>query len=195
MSGMWLQDVDSLSSGNSRLLMIFVGVVALSMLTQAIVFVVAAVGAAKTRKRVLAIAEEIRLKTVPVMDSTYNFIHELHPKIHVLTDNLVETSHIVRRKAQEVDATVSDVNQRTRAQAARVDDMFTSVLNTTAGIASTIQKGVQVPVREFSGLVNGLKAGLDVLVGRTKGLGSNARREHNNYSGTARDYRDDDIGV
>jgi len=195
MSGMWLQDVDSLSSGNSRLLMIFVGVVALSMLVQAIVFVVAAIGAAKTGNRLLAIAEEVRLKALPVIDSTHNFIHELQPKMHVLADNLVETSHIVKKKAQEVDATVSDVNQRTRAQAARVDDMFTSVLNTTADIASTIQKGVQVPVREFSGLVNGLKAGLDVLVGRTKGFGSNARREPNNYSGTARDYRDDDIGV
>ena len=195
MSGMWLQDVDSLSSGNSRLLMIFVGVVALSMLTQAIVFVVAAIGAAKARNRVLAIAEEVRLKTLPVIDSTYNFVHELHPKMNVLVDNLVETSHIVRSKAQEVDATVSDVNQRTRAQAERVDGMVTSVLNSTAGIASTIQKGVQIPVREFTGLVNGLKAGLDVLVGRTKGFGSHARREHNNYSGAARDYRDDDIGV
>ena len=36
MSGMWLQDADSLSSGNSRLLMIFVGMVAVAMLVQAI---------------------------------------------------------------------------------------------------------------------------------------------------------------
>lgn len=166
---MWLQEADdSISSGNSRWLMFFVAMVAVAMLTQAIVFVIAAVGAAKARKRVIAIAEEVRLKALPLIDKAHGLVHELQPKINVITDNLVETSHIVRAKAQEIDSTVSDVNQKTRAQAARMDDMVTSVLNTTAHVASTIQKGVQIPVREFSGLMNGLKAGLDVLVGRSK---------------------------
>ena len=121
------------------------------------------------------------------------------PTRKVITDNLVETSHIVRTKAQEFDSTVSDVNQKTRAQAARVDDMVTSVLNTTAHVASTIQKGVQIPVREFSGLMNGLKAGLDVLVGRSK----SAPRSHDTTipfeRGAARPFgygvKDDDIGL
>ena len=122
----------------------------------------------------------------------------------MITDNLVETSHIVRAKAQEFDSTVSDVNEKTRAQAARVDDMVTSVLNTTSHVASTIQKGVQIPVREFSGLMNGLKAGLDVLVGRSKSATPNHEpRSHDSTipfeRGAARTYgygvKDDDIGV
>jgi hypothetical protein len=72
----------------------------------------------------------------------------------------------VRSKAQEFDSTITDVNERARAQTARVDEMVSAVLDTTSGIASTIQKGVQVPVREFHGIMNGLKAGIDVLVGR-----------------------------
>ncbi len=36
---------------------------------------------------------------------------------------------------------MSDVNPKTRAQAARVDGMVTSVLNTTAGLLRTLQKG------------------------------------------------------
>ncbi len=63
------------------------------------------------------------------------------------------------------------MNAKTRAQAARVDGMVTSVLNTTAEISDTLQQAVKVPVREFTGLVNGFKAGLDVLVGRAKGFG------------------------
>jgi hypothetical protein len=89
--------------------------------------------------------------------------------VKIITENLVETSHVVRAKAQEVDVTLTDVNERTRAQAARVDGMVSSVLTTISDIASSIQKGVQVPVREFQGLVNGFKAGVDVLVGRAKG--------------------------
>jgi len=167
--GMWLQDPDSLSSGNSRLLMIFVGLVALAMLIQAIVFVVFAVLAAKTQKKLMAITEELRVKAGPVIDAAQDIARDAVPKVKIITENLVETSHVVRAKAQEVDVTLTDVNERTRAQAARVDGMVSSVLTTTADIASSIQKGVQVPVREFQGLVNGFKAGVDVLVGRAKG--------------------------
>ena len=95
-------------------------------------------------------------------------IEDVTPKIKIITENLVETSHLVRGKAQELDTTVTDVNLKARAQAARVDGMVTSVLNTTADVGSSIHKAVQFPVRELNGLVNGLKAGLDVLVGRRK---------------------------
>jgi methyl-accepting chemotaxis protein len=164
--GMWLQDADSLSSGNSRLLMIFVGLVALAMLTQTVVVVIAAVGAIKAKKHLMQVADEVRSKTLPLVDRAQATLLDLQPKVRIIADNVVETSHVVRSKAQEFDSTFADVNQRARAQTARVDDMVTSVLDTTSGIASSIQKGVQVPVREFQGIMNGLKAGIDVLVGR-----------------------------
>jgi hypothetical protein len=172
MSGMWLQDPDSLSSGNSRLLMIFVAMVAIAMVAQAIALIIMAIGAAKARKRGLEIAEEIRVKMLPIITGTHELIRDNAPKVKIITENFVEASHVIRSKAQEFDVTASDLNAKTRAQAARVDGMVTSVLNTTAEISESIQKGIKIPVREVSGVVNGLKAGLDVLVGRAKGFGS-----------------------
>jgi hypothetical protein len=171
MSGMWLQDAGSLSSGNSRLLLIFVGMVAVGMVVQAIAVIVMAAGAAKASKRALDIAEEMRDKIMPVVATTHEILRDSGPKVKIITENLVETSHIVRSKAAEFDATASDLNMKTRAQAARVDGMVTSVLNTTADISETLQRAVKVPVREIAGLVNGFKAGLDVLVGRAKEFG------------------------
>ena len=171
MSGMWLQDADSLSSGNTKLLIIFVGVAAFSMLAQAAALIVIAVGAAKARKRGLEIAEEVREKFMPVVAGTHDIIRDVAPKVKIITENLVEKSHMVRSKAADFDATASELNMKTRAQAARVDGMVTSVLNTTAEISETLQRAVKVPVREFTGLVNGFKAGVDVLVGRAKGFG------------------------
>lgn len=166
---MWLEDPGSISSGNSRLLMFFVAMVAFAMVAQAIVVIAAAIGAAKARKQLLSIAEEVRSKALPVIEGAQGMVQELQPKFRVLTDNLVETSHLVRSKAAELDSTLSEVNHRALAQTARVDDMVTSVLDTTAGIANTLQKSVTVPVREFHGLMNGIKAGIDVLVnGRKK---------------------------
>ena len=172
LSGMWLQDADSISSGNSKLLMIFVGMVAAALIVQAIALVVMAVGAAKARHRVLAIAEEVRAKAMPALESTQDFIANTAPKMITLAENLVETSNVFRNKAAEFDATLSDVNTRARAQAARADNIVTTVLTGTAEAVNAIQAGISVPVREFNGLMNGLKAGLDVLMGRARKFGS-----------------------
>jgi hypothetical protein len=177
MSGMWLQDPGSLSSGNSRWLMIFVGMVAVAMFVQMIAVIVIAVGAAKASKKGLEIAEELRTKLGPILDTTHGVIQDSAPKVKIITENLVETSHVVRSKAREFDVTASDLNMRTRAQAARVDGMVTAVLNTTAEISESLQRAVKVPVREFAGLINGFKAGVDVLVGRAKGFGRGRDRE------------------
>jgi hypothetical protein len=171
LSGMWLQDPDSLSSGNSRLLMVFVAMVAIALVVQAIALIIMAIGAGKARKRGLEIAEELRSKVLPIISSTHDLVRENAPKIKIITENFVETSHVIRSKAQEFDLTASDLNAKTRAQAARVDGIVTSALNTTAEISDTIQRGIKIPVREVSGLLNGLKAGLDVLAGRTKTFG------------------------
>jgi methyl-accepting chemotaxis protein len=171
MSGMWLQEPEVITPANTKLLVIFVGIVAFSMLVQACALIAVAVGAAKARKRGLEIAEELREKVMPLIANTHDIIRDSGPKVKVITENLVETSHVVRSKAAEFDVTASDLNAKARAQAARVDGMVTGVLNTTSEISNTLQRAVQVPVREFTGLVNGFKAGLDVLVGRAKGFG------------------------
>jgi hypothetical protein len=178
MSGMWLQDAGSTwSDSPTLLLIIFVGLVALALIVQAIALVVMAVGAAKARKRVLAIAEEVRAKAMPVLDSTADFIKNTAPKMISLAENLVETSNVVRNKATEFDATLSEVNNRARVQAARADDIVTTILTGTAEVVGAVQNGIRVPVREFNGLVNGLKAGLDVLMGRSKSFGSSRTRQ------------------
>lgn len=171
MSGMWLQDAGSLSSGNSRWLVIFVGVIAAALIAQAIAVAVVALGALKAGKRALDIVDDMRTKLMPMVESTHEMLQDARPKVKIITENLVETSHVVRSKAQEFDVTASELNAKTRAQAARVDGMVTSVLNTTADLSETLQRAVKVPVREFAGLVNGFKAGLDVLVGRAKEFG------------------------
>ena len=148
----------------------FVGMVAVAMVVQAVAVIVMAVGAAKASKRGLEIAEEMRTKIVPVLDTTQSVFHDAAPKVKIITENLVETSHMVRNKAQEFDATASELNMKTRAQAARVDGMVTSVLNTTAEISATLQRAVKVPVREFTGLVNGFKAGRGSSGGAGEGV-------------------------
>src|SRR5260370_3118653 len=94
MSGMWLQDPDSLASGNTKLLIVFVGMVAIAMVAQAVALIIMAIGAGKARKRGLEIAEEVREKLMPVISGTHDILRDAGPKVKIITENLVETSHV-----------------------------------------------------------------------------------------------------
>jgi methyl-accepting chemotaxis protein len=172
---MWLQQGETISTGNSTLLMIFIGIVALGSLVQTVVLVAMGIGAAKARKEVLGILHEVRGKAMPLIQNTQEIVKDLTPKIKSISENLVESTQTVRNKVTEIDATITDVNGKTRAQVDRVNGMVTSTLNATADLAASVHHGIRVPVREVVGVVNGLKAGLDVLVGRTTRFDSDGR--------------------
>jgi hypothetical protein len=169
-------ETDSISAGNTRLLMIFVGIVALAMLSQAIIFAFMALGAKRTQARVLVIAEELRARAIPILDTAEDLIKETVPKVKTITENLLETSHIVRAKAQEFDVTLTEANRRAKAQIVRVDGMVETALTATGALAEMIHQGVRKPVLEISGLMNGVKAGLNVLLSKSKSFGSFSRR-------------------
>ena len=170
---------DSISAGNTRLLMIFIGIIALAMLSQAIIFGFMAAGAKRTQTRLLAIAEEVRGRALPILDTADDLLRETAPKIKTITANLLETSHVVRSKAHELDATLTEANQRAKAQMARVDGMVANGLNATGALVEMIHQGVRKPVLEISGLVNGFKAGLDVLLSKSKHFGAFSRGNRN----------------
>lgn len=171
MTAMWdgLQN-DSISSGNTRWLMFFVGLVAVSMFAQAVVVIVAAIGAAKTQKRVLAIAEELRERATPILNTAESLVRETVPKFRTISDNLVESSEVLKAKAREIDATLTDANRKTRAQVARVDGMISTGLTAAGSIADMVHKGIRTPIIEAVGVMNGFKAGLDVLLSKSKGF-------------------------
>ena len=179
MLNMWVDDPGALSSGNSRLLMIFVGIVAFCFLVQAIVWVGLAVGAMKLSKKVMGITDDLHRRALPIIGSAEHLLQETAPKIRVVTDNIVETSHLVRNKVTEFDATLSDANKtfvdannKTRAQVARVDGMVSSALTRTASLGDMIHDSIRTPVKQVAGVVSGLKVGLDVLLGKGKPNGS-----------------------
>lgn len=169
LSGIWLQERVVTSNDSTTWLMVFVGLVALALIVQAIALIVMAVGAAKARKRGLAILSEIRDKSMPAIDAAQTFIAASAPKILTLAENLSETSTIVRKKAAEFDVTLSDLNSKARAQTQKADDIASTVLSGASDIVNAVQYGIRVPVREFNGLMNALKAGIDVLVGKPRG--------------------------
>ena len=180
MLGVWFQDPGSLSSGNSRLLMIFVGLVALAMLVQAAVVLALGIGAMKAQKKLMAVVDDLKKKAAPAIATAEDMIRDTVPKVKVITSNLVETSHMVRNKVHEFEGTLttanakfkeatetfSEANLKTRGQVSRVDGMITSALTATANLGATIHQGIKAPVNQVAGVIAGLNTGIDVLMSK-----------------------------
>ncbi|MFZ0761520.1 MAG: hypothetical protein WAM69_16350, partial [Candidatus Sulfotelmatobacter sp.] len=77
------------------------------------------------------------------------------------------------------DATVNDVVDRARLQIIRTDELLTRTLDRVEETSDMVHKTVVSPVRQFSGLIQGLTAGFEFLLGnqrRRNGGNREARR-------------------
>jgi methyl-accepting chemotaxis protein len=145
------------------LLLIFVAVAAISILMQAGFTIAIFIGARKTQKKMLGLADDVRLHALPAIIASRDLIQDITPKLKTITDNLTAMSTTVRAKTEKVGGLVGDVTDRAQAQASRVDNMVKGTLDHLTIAVQAIEHGVQRPVRQVSGILNGLRAGVDVL--------------------------------
>jgi hypothetical protein len=69
----------------------------------------------------------------------------------------------LRSQAEHINKTVAHVADIAQAQAERVDVMATTVLDGVTHATAAVQHGIATPLKQVSGVLNGLRAGLDVL--------------------------------
>lgn len=171
---------DSLSGENTHLLMIFVGIAAFALFAQACVMLALAIGAAKIQKKLMGHIESINAKLLPIMDKSNVIMADMTPQLKdiavrakVISGHVEEISAAVRDKVNEFGPTISaanqtineatatarDANARTRGQVHRVDTMVSGVLDAVTEFGRAIESGIKTPVREVSGIVEGLKTG------------------------------------
>ena len=196
------QAQDSINSGNSKLLMFFVGMAAVALLAVAATVVVIGVALLKLRQDLMAHFIEIKGKTMPLIASSHSLVNDLTPQIkeiaakvnvisgHIegITAHAEQIAELAKEKAHEFSPTISaanqtvneanntvrDANQKARAQVGRVNGMVTSALDATVRLGVAIEKGISVPGREIAGVVSGLKVGLDTLLSGARAFGSGA---------------------
>jgi len=159
------QTADTGAPVSSKLFMIFVGVVSVSVLFQTIAMIAMAVGAAKAQKQFLRIAEEMRAKSLPVLEISRSMLEDTAPKLRVITDNITETTFLLRDQAHRLDHLVKNTVETVGIQVERADEMVSATLDGVQEITTTMQRAVMVPVKQIAGLMNGLKAAVEKLTG------------------------------
>jgi methyl-accepting chemotaxis protein len=152
-------------------LIFFIGVVAFSLLVNALVTMGATIATMKTLKEVKELAHDVHSKLLPIMQKTTDVVDDLAPKIRTISENATQISYTVREKVDlvgetvtQVNRTVNEANQRTRGQVDHVDRMVTEALVATEEITHTVAHGIRIPIKQVAGMIAGLRVGIDTLV-------------------------------
>jgi len=133
----------------------------------------------KSSARMEALAVEVKTRALPTIETAQAILTELRPKLTVIVDNLTETSHSIRSQVERMDVTVDDVVDRARLQIIRADELLSRTIDRVEETSEMVHKTVVSPVRQFSGLIQGVTAGIEFLLGnrsRRNGGSREARR-------------------
>jgi hypothetical protein len=162
-----------------NLTVVFIAVTAAAVLLQAGILAALYLAMRKSSARMEALAVEVKTKALPTIETAQAILTELRPKLTVIADNLTETTHSVRSQVERVDATVSDAVDRARLQVIRTDELLSRTLDRVEETSDMVHQTVVSPVRQFSGLIQGVTAGIEFLLGgrgRRNGRNREARR-------------------
>jgi methyl-accepting chemotaxis protein len=151
---------------------VFVGVTAAAVVLQALILVAMYLALRRTSTRIDALSTEVSAKVLPTAELAHSMLVDLRPKIEAAVTNVSETTTMVRSQMQRLDATVNDAIDRARLQVIRADELVNRTLDQVEETAEIVHDTVVSPVRQLSGLIHGLSAGISALLGRRRGPGN-----------------------
>jgi len=158
---------------------LFILLTGIAVMLQAGILLAMYVAMRKTSARLEALATEVKSKVLPTVEQAQTMLTDLRPRLQVIAANLEETTSAVRSQVQRVDATVNDVVDRARLQVIRADELLSRTLDRVEQTSDMVHKTVISPVRQLSGLMQGITVALEFLLsgrGRRNGGQREERR-------------------
>jgi hypothetical protein len=144
---------------------IFIGFTAAAVVIQAGILVAMYLAVRQSAARMESLAAEVKTKVLPAAEITYSMLVEFRPHLQTLITNVSESSTMIRTQMERLDATISDAIDRTRLQVIRADELLNRTLDRVESTTDLVHKTVVSPVRQLSGLIQGVTAGLEFLIG------------------------------
>jgi methyl-accepting chemotaxis protein len=148
-----------------NLLTISIAVTMAAVVIQAFILIAMYLALRKTSERMEALATEVKTKVLPTAEIAHSMLIELRPKIEIAINNVSESTTLVRSQMERLDATVSDVIDRARLQVIRADELLSRTIDRVEETTDMVHKTVISPVRQLSGVLQGVTAALEFLMG------------------------------
>lgn len=142
---------------------VFVALTGIAVLLQAGVLLAMYIAMRKSTQQFEQLTNDVKTKMMPTVELAQEMITALRPKVETIVDNMAETTTTLRSEVRRMDATVNDVIDRARLQVIRADELMSRTLDRVEQTSDIVHKTVVSPVRQISGLVQGITVGLEFL--------------------------------
>ena len=153
---------------DDNLLRVFIALTAFAVVVQAGILVALYLAVRKSAARMEALATEVTSKALPTLETAQSMLIELRPKIETLATNAAESTTILRVQLGRLDATLSDILDRTRLQVIRADELLNRTMDKVEDTTEIVHKTVVSPLRHVSGLVNAISTGVETFFGQKR---------------------------
>ena len=150
-------------NNETTLLVIFVGLTAAALVTQAIVTLVAFLAMRKTIMSLHEDVQELRTTAMPVLVKSRETLDRVAPKIESVATDVADVARILRQQTIEFQSVAGEILERVHRQTSRVDNMFTEVVDGVERASNVVVDSVTKPVRQLTAMLAGVKAFLTVI--------------------------------
>lgn len=153
---------------DNTLLTVFIAVTAIAVLLQMAILAGMFVAVRKTSAKVESLAEEVKTKVLPTAELAHSMMVDLRPKIETVAENVSVSTTMMRAQLERIDATLTDIVDRTRLQVIRADEFVNNTMDKLEETREAVQRTVVSPVRQISGLMHGVTAGVEAFFSRKR---------------------------
>ena len=121
--------------------------------------------------RVQSLAKQVESRALPAMEAVQALVVDSRPKLESIIDNVAVTTGTLRGQVERLDVTLNDIVDRARLQVIRADELVTRTIDRVEETTEIVQHTVVSPVRQVSGLLQGLNAAFGSFFGRRRRAG------------------------
>jgi uncharacterized protein YoxC len=148
---------------DNTIITIFVVIAAVAIVLQTVILFVLYKALRQSSEKVEGIATRLEQQASPVLTTAAAILDDAQPKIAEITTNLAESSASIRANVAQVGMATSEISERLRMQAARMDDFILNAAHKIEATSDLLQDKVFTPMRRVRAIVTALNAGLSFL--------------------------------
>lgn len=142
---------------------VFIALTAAAIALQALVLLGIFLSLRETSSKVDALTTEMRTRALPAVEAAQSLITTSAPRLEAIVSDVHTTTSLVRGQVERLDHTMNDIIDRTRLQVIRADELVTRTLDRVEDTTETLQHTVVSPVRQLTGIMQGVSVGLGAL--------------------------------
>jgi uncharacterized protein YoxC len=145
---------------------VFVCVAAIAILIQAAILVAMFLQMRRTMDRMERFTSDLESRLAPILSRVQILLEDTQPKISEMVADAAHVVYLARAQAQKVDRVFTEASDRLRGQLVRMDRILTGALEAMEDAGSKFSNSVWKPVQKVSALMQGIKVGIDLLRSR-----------------------------